>query len=1859
MRLNLIVLLTAVAIALMGCSGGGGMPLTPTIPGMDITDTEGLDNLRVGMMPDNGNFLWGLWQGTIDLASSQVELTPLRQVEFHMNMASVLQDYTPGLSYEFKGFDMIEKAVDVDVTITHPFPNTDFRGFDVRGIFMGPGNTVTSQSDPGIIYPALDGTRVLNADGYTRWWNAQEFTTAGKFGYDDPTVVPGFLIPEATLNPYKYFASCLSNDDPVVPNVNSSNRGTFSTEGDPPEVTRGYKIAFPTDGGYMKFLFHYAVDVSWAAPINGSPTPKPIGDFPPEANCPEPFHITVDTTGSTAFYKDETESGGDLQLAVEVFDWQAADDPMGITGQVESIWIESETLLNTFYGDGLTPVAGSQANSGIYNITIPNVTPTGLEGQEILITVRAASSNNSYAPPMSGPMYPQGAMLATYKLVDVPINSIEPDALTITSPNGGESWGISSSQNITWASYGEIENVNIDLSIDGGENYTINLATDVENDGSFTVDSVGDWSASQAKVRVSNSINAEVFDESDEVFTIEPFIRVDYPNGYEMIQAGSSPEIQWNASECISKVSIMLSQNSGVSYVIPLTYSTPNDGTYIFSNVPEGYIGDKNRIMIADASQPEVFDESDKDFKILPPLEDQILISKPTGGEVYIALSHMTIKWTGDPNIQNVGINLSLDSGQSWPEVIIDSVPNADSEFEWGPIPLEFVGTGRMIRIYDLDDPTVFADSGAFTIDEPGISIHTPNGGEVLEVGENFEITWSASDVITDVKIEMSPDSGVTYPYEITASTPNTGSYMWDPINDWPDTSLARIKISDAANPGLFNDESDADFSLMGRSITLISPLVGEEWRLGFPQTVNWDWTGNIPLVDVTISIDGGNYDTILAGNHTNTGVLEIGSFFPAELTQDQAMWTDLVRSIRIKVTASDNPVLTDNSDNDIIVQMTLGILEDKNDDAFGDADNDGIKDDIEAFLGMDPDNFDSDFDGMYDFKELFNTGWSWVDLIPDQDNDGLIAPADDDDNEDGVHDGELVDSDLDGVPNYLEYYGFTYNWLSGEFLKWDDEDVQSDFTVPYYKTDPMQPSTDQDPYDDGMEVSGLMMDQSVEEPGDSPVIPAMPNIVIELIGYKVTLNADIADAEGGAETEGTSWTRETSRSSTTTDESNWGVEVNAKFSFSDGLEIGGSTSYGGSHSTSSTTGTSEATEESHGTEVNWSTTTTTNPTEAAAIKLFLKVRNTGTACASNIIPSFTLMVGKHPVATFEQGNAQINLLAPGGVYPAGDIPWIIDSIDTGAGVSPIYLTLNELKAFETGAPISIVMIQMLADVAAMDEYGHWQYVGDWNEYMARVDAVCAHLYLDPGDGNVLSYMVYADDDPSAPTVILRDAYLWSGAYEDEVEQTIFMPYRQPNGDWSNEPMDLNGFSYYVDTNTYNAILSEDNAMDVVLTPDAYIVGKAPPEPPLDAPVIHWAGWDSEAKIVYASVTDYFAVKNVWCRRGPDTFEMSYDEALGCYSVILDDYVEGDQIEAENVAGIHSFHDVYPMAVPLEVSYPEISDPFFEIREEKSYLRAIAGAKIEDDHSPITEVLLIDYLENPIGPMIYDSITDKYYYSEEIEPDFQPAGNERIRAFNESGHSTTLMIPATEYFYPTEFHSYDSYKQLCSDVDLNWYTWDFDIHPPSIQYVQEGLPIVNSDSDFAANYHDFPDYSLTLQLAGWPTSAHRWTQVPFWDPMEIPTREYLKMLNDENLIKYQDPIVNPYGNAVVMVTTNGRLAFMTFPVGWMPSSVYHMGSYSLYDGPWRYIDVIKPVGETINYTADSIEINWNSFGVPGDVRILIVYGLTTIVCNDVTPNDGSYIYDPAGVFAIGTYSVTISDVSKPECLDFGFFYAIL
>jgi len=539
------------------------------------------------------------------------------------------------------------------------------------------------------------------------------------------------------------------------------------------------------------------------------------------------------------------------------------------------------------------------------------------------------------------------------------------------------------------------------------------------------------------------------------------------------------------------------------------------------------------------------------------------------------------------------------------------------------------------------------------------------------------------------------------------------------------------------------------------------------------------------------------------------------------------------------------------------------------------DSDGDFLPDDVEAYLGTNPDDRDTDHDGIPDFVEIFGTGL--VDEtapIPDQNGDGVIAAVDQDDNSDGINDGQQVDSDGDGISNYLEYYGFTYNWMSGEYAPWDG----TDYSVEYFKTDPHQKSTDQDPFDDNVEVTDVNMDVSVKEPGNLPMVPAYPDIYVRLEGYSVTLNQDITWTEGSSLAQGTTWERTAASSHSNTTEKNWEVGVSTTASF--GTSFGGSVTYHANYGEKygSTSGSSNSVSSGGSilSEQNWSRAATSNPTDAAHIKLFLKVYNKGTAVASNVIPTITLKVGGHNIATFEQGNAQINLLEPGGVYPeTPGVYWVVDSIDTGAGIAPISLTLGELRALESSAPISITLTQMAADVMLRNtETGAYESVGDWNEYMARIKAVSANLFFDRGDGNFIRSYVYAGDSLTSPIVTLGDAMVWTaGGRQDPSTGDIFITYYDEKSD-SYLETSIDGWHFAVDGGTYeaNGFTAADpmpagfNITGLRLNPSSVVVAKAPRDQVPDEgtlPDILAAYYDPTTESVTAVASDYNGIASV------------------------------------------------------------------------------------------------------------------------------------------------------------------------------------------------------------------------------------------------------------------------------------------------------------------------------------------------------------------------------------------------------------
>jgi hypothetical protein len=93
--------------------------------------------------------------------------------------------------------------------------------------------------------------------------------------------------------------------------------------------------------------------------------------------------------------------------------------------------------------------------------------------------------------------------------------------VTLTTPNGGQTWTSGTSASVKWASnLGSLESVRLELSLDGGTSWGTVLSSATPSDGAHTINVSTAWAGTNAKVRIVWVKNASSNDASDAVFTI-------------------------------------------------------------------------------------------------------------------------------------------------------------------------------------------------------------------------------------------------------------------------------------------------------------------------------------------------------------------------------------------------------------------------------------------------------------------------------------------------------------------------------------------------------------------------------------------------------------------------------------------------------------------------------------------------------------------------------------------------------------------------------------------------------------------------------------------------------------------------------------------------------------------------------------------------------------------------------------------------------------------------------------------------------------------------------------------------------------------------------------------------------------------------------------------------------------------------------------------------------------------------------------------------------------------------------------------------------------------------------------------
>ncbi|MGB7533163.1 MAG: PQQ-binding-like beta-propeller repeat protein [Halobacteriota archaeon] len=417
------------------------------------------------------------------------------------------------------------------------------------------------------------------------------------------------------------------------------------------------------------------------------------------------------------------------------------------------------------------------------------------------------------------------------------------------------------------------------------------------------------------------------------------------------------------------------------------------------------------------------------------------------------------------------------------------------------------------------------------------------------------------------------------------------------------------------------------------------------------------------------------------------------------------------------------------------------------------------------------------------------------------------------------------VDSDGDGISDYDEINGFT----------WGNKT---------YFTNPYQSSTDRDPYDDYMEITGINMPTAVTDPGRHPCIPSRPDLGIDLEGIDVTTLTTISSTK--TKEQGSSWTLVTETGWSITPEI--GIEGGPTFK-EKGAEVGITAS--GKITCEYHSKTTETT--SKWSREEWSSATAVDTGKAAKLKFHLKIGNTGTDAAKNVKLRFNVMIGEEGIVDTIWTDVVEWSINPGEISDE----MVISKDREG---NDIVISLDELRSIESGTPITIKVTEVNAEVPWEDGWI------TWNDYKGEIEPVSSNIMFDFGGGDVREYYVWSGlhllAEPPHPyihTITLWEAIDRMVGVEDKDDGIYFGSKRMEKG-WNfifdNETandVEEKLEELYPDWNLYDLL-------NLTIEQGWTLLVKAPDTEP---PEVHWASYSEDRKTIMASVSDNEQVKNV------------------------------------------------------------------------------------------------------------------------------------------------------------------------------------------------------------------------------------------------------------------------------------------------------------------------------------------------------------------------------------------------------------
>lgn len=341
-----------------------------------------------------------------------------------------------------------------------------------------------------------------------------------------------------------------------------------------------------------------------------------------------------------------------------------------------------------------------------------------------------------------------------------------------------------------------------------------------------------------------------------------------------------------------TQISVVATQNSGWTF----TNWTEN-GSVVSTSSSYTFVVSGNRNLVANFSQSQA-----------------IIVTSPNGFETLQVGTTHNISWTSS-GINNVKIEYSYDNGTNW-ALIVNGWSASIGSYSW--IVPNTPSTQCKVKISDANNPSLYDISdNPFTITSGASStilVLSPNGGEIWQVGSNYNIAWTSTGV-SFVNIDYSINNGSSWSTIVTNS-PSAGNsnYQWTVPNT--PSNQCKVRITDVANPSIL-DQSDNVFTILGSgstAITVISPNGNEIWQVGLPYYVIWN-SNNVTNIRIDYSIDDGfSWIPVVYSTPANTG--NYSWIIPNTPSPD----------CKVKISDVANPAFFDESDSKFIISPITGI---------------------------------------------------------------------------------------------------------------------------------------------------------------------------------------------------------------------------------------------------------------------------------------------------------------------------------------------------------------------------------------------------------------------------------------------------------------------------------------------------------------------------------------------------------------------------------------------------------------------------------------------------------------------------------------------------------------------------------------------------------------------------------------------------------------------------------------------------------------------------------------------------------------------------------------------------------------------